>query len=97
MFFHGSKAGFTAALVVLTITGCAPTDQVEKRPDLTTNCKADDYRTLLWKPSNAINAANLPKNVRIIYPDQAVTADYRENRLNIKIGKLDRIEQVFCG
>lgn len=97
MFFHRFISSFMTALLVSMITGCVPSDHVEKRPDIAKTCIADNYRTLLWKPVNAISTANLPKNVRIIYPDQAVTADYRENRLNIKIGKLDRIEQVFCG
>jgi hypothetical protein len=83
--------------LVAIITGCVPSDHVGKRPDVTKTCKADDYRTLLWKPENAIDTADLPKPIRIIYPDQAVTADYRPERLNIKIGKLGRIEQVFCG
>jgi hypothetical protein len=39
----------------------------------------------------------MPAHARIIRPGQVITADYREDRLNIKIGKLDRIEQVFCG
>ena len=84
-------------LLVTILTACVPNGGVENRPVDMKNCDATTYETLLWKPTSALDGVTLPKLSRIIHPDQAVTADYRAERLNIKIGKLNRIEQVFCG
>jgi hypothetical protein len=97
MFFQKPKRCFVPFLLVPILSGCIPSVHIEKRPVVTENCSAEVFKSLLWKPAHALGSVSLPKGTRIIYPGQAVTMDYREDRLNIKIGKLDRIEQVFCG
>ena len=97
MLFQKTTGCFTALILMSTLIGCVPSGHIEKRPIDVETCDADTHRSLLWKPSSVLSATSLPKQVRIIHPGQVVTADYRMDRLNIKIGKLDRIEQVFCG
>lgn len=97
MLFQKTICCSTAPLLMLILTGCVPSEHVEKRPVPMENCEAEAFNSLLWKRARVLDATILPKGTRIIYPDQVVTADYRVDRLNIKVGKLDRIEQVFCG
>ena len=97
MLFHNLNRAFATLLVTVTLTGCAVVDDNEHQPDMAQACQADAYKSMLWKPISVLKTSSLPANTRIIRPGQAVTMDYRPNRLNIKIGKLDRIEQVYCG
>ncbi|GHA48992.1 hypothetical protein GCM10008927_12680 [Amylibacter ulvae] len=60
-------------------------------------CAADSFQHLLWQPQDFLNGVTLPKGTRVIGPDTAVTMDYRSDRMNIAIGKLGRIERIYCG
>tara|TARA_R110002096_G_scaffold46032_6_gene123075 strand:- start:49906 stop:50196 length:291 start_codon:yes stop_codon:yes gene_type:complete len=83
-----------SALVFLI--GCTP--MADPTPSPTSrSCQAAQYQSLLWKPQSVLNNVTLPNGTRVISPDQAVTMDLRMDRMNISIGKLDRVERVFCG
>ncbi len=97
MLFQTPSPAKIALLSISILTACAPVEGVKNRPVTMEKCDVVIFETFLWKPKGALDDVSLPKGTRIIYPDQLVTTDYRADRLNIKIGKLDRIEQVFCG
>lgn len=50
---------------------------------------AEDMPEITRKATNA-------KQVRVIHPNQAVTLDYRQDRLNIHVGEDGRVVLVNC-
>ena len=90
---------FALFLLVLTLAACQTVSGPNSTPQVETGaeCGAQEYQKLLWKPETILRNVGLPKNTRIIFPDTAVTMDYRVKRLNIYIGKSARIERVYCG
>lgn len=60
-------------------------------------CGAAARQGLVGTSVGALEAASLPENRRIIFPGMPVTMDYRADRLNVEIGRDDRIARVFCG
>jgi len=60
-------------------------------------CAAPEFARFKWQPASVLDDATLPAGTRIIRPDMLVTTDYVETRLNIRIGRQGRIEQVYCG
>lgn len=93
-------AGLTAGLMtVLTLGACVQPPEAPQQPvppvaaDL---CKAADYKGLVGQPKSVLATMLLPARTRVIGPDDAVTADYRADRLNIEIGASGRIENVSC-
>ena len=96
MLFKTFYNAFLAVSAVIALTACTasvPTTDV-RTPQV---CQVDKFETLLWKPQTALNGLTLPRGTRVIYPNQAVTMDHRPERLNISIGKSERIERVYCG
>lgn len=47
--------------------------------------------------SAQLQAAAGAKTVRVIRPGQAVTMDYRDDRLNLELDAAGKITRVFCG
>lgn len=45
----------------------------------------------------AIAAVSGEKNIRTIRPGDAVTMDYRQDRLNVELGEDGRIKRLRCG
>ncbi len=60
-------------------------------------CGAAGLQHLVGQPAAEAEGVSAPDGVRIFGPDQAVTMDYRERRLNIELDGNDRILRVFCG
>lgn len=60
-------------------------------------CGAETLQGLVGTSVGELQAASLPENRRIIFPGMAVTMDYRAERINVEIGRDDRIARVFCG
>ena len=91
---------------VLLIVGCAavppdrepppPADNVERA------CSATGLDNLLGRPaSETLGAEALRRSgagaLRWIRPGDAVTMDYREDRLNIHLNARDRVDRFACG
>jgi hypothetical protein len=38
-----------------------------------------------------------PPTARVIFPDTAITMDFRQDRLNAEIGADDLVARIFCG
>ena len=79
------------------MTACVVEPERKNQPIDGDTCSAAEFQSTLWKPVSVLDDLQLPKRTRVIYPDQAVTMDYRPGRLNIVIGKLNRIERIYCG
>lgn len=79
----------TAALVA---TACQSLGALQA-----TTCGADAMQSMVGEPADILALIDLPSPVRIIRPGDAVTRDYRVERLNFYIDAEERIERVACG
>ena len=87
-------------LAGLLTLGCATTDP-ESPPQLR-SCDASRLGDLTGRPASQQLGAEAVRRsgaraLRWIRPGDAVTMDYRPDRLNIEIGSDGRIKQIRCG
>lgn len=61
------------------------------------DCPAEAYQVLVGQQASEIDEASLPVPHRIYGPGDAVTMDYRPNRLNIVVGEDGTVVEVKCG
>lgn len=59
-------------------------------------CGASALQHLVGEPVAAAEGASAPGSVRIIRPNEAVTMDYRADRLNIELDARDKITRIYC-
>jgi hypothetical protein len=71
----------------------APPVQPEPDPDL---CRASSYQGLVGQPRSVLSTMLLPAGSRVIGPNDAVTADFSPERLNIEIDQGGRIAKIAC-
>lgn len=71
--------------------------EAPKAADAKDACTAAAHQSLVGTGAGALDSATLPKGTRVIFPGMPVTMDYRADRLNIEIGKNDKVARVFCG
>ena len=60
-------------------------------------CGAAGLQSLVGTSVGSLDPATLPEPRRVIFFGQAVTMDFRAERLNVEIGKDDKVARVFCG
>ncbi|RMC36580.1 I78 family peptidase inhibitor [Paracoccus alkanivorans] len=82
----------------LALAACEPETESSTAPtlDLPQNCGAEVLQDLVGQPKSALDSQKLPAGTRIIGPEDAVTADFRPDRLNIELNGDDRIEKIGC-
>ncbi len=85
-------------LMVLLLASCTPDVQPGPvpPPGQTTQCGAAELQDLVGQPATVLETMRFAPPTRIIRPGQPVTADYREDRLNIEIDGAGRISRVYC-
>lgn len=66
---------------------------VEPDPDA---CRASTYQGLVGQSRRVLDGMMLPAGTRVIGPGDAVTMDFRADRLNVEIGDSGRIERISC-
>lgn len=71
--------------------------EAPKTADAKDACTAAAHQNLVGTGAGSLDSATLPKGTRVIFPGMPVTMDYRAERLNIEIGKNDKVARVFCG
>ncbi|MEN8919220.1 MAG: I78 family peptidase inhibitor [Octadecabacter sp.] len=59
-------------------------------------CNASAYSNLIGQDVTALERVMLLGQVRVIRPGQAVTMDYRPNRINFNVGEGNRITSIHC-
>ncbi len=88
-----------AALILAALAACAP--GAPGAPDAAAGgddaCGAAALQALVGTSVGTLDPAALPDPNRVIFPGQAVTMDFRAERLNVEIGTDDRVARVFCG
>lgn len=56
-----------------------------------------DQSTAQSDPSKEVRHTELPEGTRIIHPDDMVTMDFREDRLNLYVDDNDIVTKQRCG
>lgn len=87
--------------LVLTAAGllaaCEPVPTAPATPDQPSDeCRASAYQGLVGQPREVTAQMTFPVGTRVIGPEDAVTADFRPDRLNIEYGRTGRIDKVSC-
>lgn len=65
-------------------------------PD-TSPCGAAQMGYLVGQQVEEVDLASLSGHVRLIYPDTAITEDYRPSRLNLDLAESGVILRPWCG
>lgn len=84
-----------ALLPLLALAACVEpvAPPAEPEPD---QCNAASLQGLIGQPSSVLENMMLRAGTRVINPGDAVTMDFRPDRMNIEIGTNGRIEKVAC-
>ena len=80
------------AACLLALAGCA-----QPPAETPGNCGASRLGGWIGQPADALDEQYLPEAHRLIAPGQAVTEDYRPNRLNVLLDRRGRITGFRCG
>lgn len=84
-------------LPLVLLSGCVQPDaSVTAPPQDADQCGAARLQGLVGQPKAILARMELPKGARIVGPDQAVTMDFRADRLNIETGSDERISRIGC-
>lgn len=89
-----------AAFAMLAACATAPGDVQEDPvvdPSGGRECPAEEFQMLVGQLRGEIDASTLPVPHRIYGRGDAVTMDYRSDRMNIVVGNDGRVERVSCG
>ena len=79
------------------LAACEPIPApVEQSPEPEDACGAAGYQGLIGQPISVLGGMTFPIGTRQIGPNDAVTADFRPDRLNIEHGSSGRIEKISC-
>lgn len=93
-----TKTAFLTALgAAALLAACEPLPVPPATDAPTTDeCGAQGYQGLIGQPRAALAAMTFPVGTRVIGPDDAVTSDFRPERLNIEYSRNDRIDKISC-
>lgn len=83
-----------AGLAVLA--ACEPLPPEAEPAEPPDSCGAAGYQGLVGQPRTVLDGMTFPLGTRQIGPNDAVTADFRPDRLNIEYGAGGRIEKISC-
>ncbi len=83
-------------IALIALAGCTAAEPVLP-PQLEDTCGARDYENLIGQDATALERVLLLGPVRVIRPGDAVTMDFRPDRVNFKISENETIRAVDCG
>lgn len=93
-----------ALIGCLALMGCMPQSVPEPAtPDEADTCGKQRYMDLVGEPerNHTFESTAAPDDnlvlVRIIYPNSAITQDYRPERLNVDVNIDGDIARLWCG
>ncbi len=91
-------------IVCLALGGCAHAKPVApvRFANAPGKCWVEGVQFLVGKQGNSVLASEAlsysgARTIRWIRPKQAVTLDFREDRLNIMVDKHERVTKLTCG
>lgn len=85
-------------IIFAALAGCtvAP-DPAPLPPQIEDTCGAARFADLIGQDATALERRLLLGQVRVIRPGDAVTMDFRPERINFKIADDETIQQIDCG
>lgn len=89
--------------MALLAIGCAPAqgdagiDPIARASCDATRVQRHVGRAPVAATLAAIRTGSRSRTVRLIRPGQAVTMDYRTDRVNVSVGAANRITEIRCG
>ena len=83
-------------LALIALAGCTVAEP-PLPPQLEDTCGARGYAELIGQDATALERVLLLGAVRVIRPGDAVTMDFRPDRVNFKIDDTETIAGVDCG
>ena len=86
---------FLPMLTLLALAACVEPVPPPAEPD-TDQCKASALQGLVGQPKSVLTTMLLPAGTRVINPGDAVTMDFRPDRMNVEIGTDGRIARIGC-
>ena len=93
----------TALCAALTLAACstrppAPSTPAEPAPvGAADTCGAAPYIYLIGEKATALERVLILRQVRVIWPDDAVTEDLRPERINFYITQDGYVRSITCG
>ena len=83
-------------IALIALAGCTATEP-PLPPQLEDTCGARQFADLIGKDATTLERVLLLGPVRVIRPGDAVTMDYRPDRVNFKISDDETIRAIDCG
>ncbi|MBU3029642.1 I78 family peptidase inhibitor [Paracoccus marinaquae] len=87
---------FPGLIALVGLAACEPVPPVTVPDTPADECGAAGYQGLIGQPREVLQQMTFPIGTRLIGPEDAVTSDFRPERLNIEYGRSGRIEKVSC-
>ena len=92
----------SAAVVLLTLAGCASVPSAEGNALPAQTCKAEKAQSLVGQPASAglagqAQALSGAAVTRWLQPGQMVTMEFRADRLNIELDARNQVIAIRCG
>ena len=91
-----------SAVLVLALAGCTSTTPMPDTTPATAQCHADAAQSLLGQPATPDTVERARRRggaqvARVLKPDQMVTMEFREGRLNVYVDAANVITRIACG
>ena len=83
-------------LFLIALAGCTVAEP-PLPPQLEDTCGATDFADLIGQDATVLERRLLLGPVRVIRPGDAVTMDFRPDRMNFKIAENETIRAIDCG
>ncbi len=83
-----------AAPFLLLLASCASNEIPTRDP--VPSCGALAYSSFIGGPVSRLQEQDLPRSVRILRPDQAITLDYSPDRLTVDVDQGGRVSSITC-
>lgn len=90
------RSVLTCSALMLTLAGCDPTPTVPAPNAPSDACGASGLQDLLGQPKTVLTTMKFAAPLRVIGPDEAITADYNPDRLNIEYNAAGLITKISC-
>jgi len=85
------------SLALLAACASAPDNPpAPSEPPAADTCGMANFRQFIGQPASVIDRSTLPPRTRIIGPNDAVTMDYSEGRLNIMTNAAGVVTELRC-
>lgn len=91
------RAPIIVTALSLTLMACQPVDTGPGTEPATDACGASAHIHLVGASASEAEGISASGPVRVLRPGEAVTLEFRGDRLNVALDARDRIVRVYCG